>query len=390
MKELFQSYRKNYPNELSLLIEALKADEYFDISHFFKAMQIDEKYLFQLISRHKIIGYVFRILSTHLSEQTKGKITIQYKEHSHHTLKFVRQLILVSQKLDNWDLPYIAFKGPVLSQMLYNDPLVKNSVDLDFWVPLDHLETCHKALNEAGYRRVKPSHLTPKQQEKNYSISHHYTYVHQTDRVVIELHWNITNPFSLLPLTFQEAYNSHIHVNLHNHKIKTLSYVHYLLYLAVHGSIHRWSRLTWLKDFSELLKLSTEKQQEEVFRMAKKLQLEKPVKQAFWLAYTIFDISLRDMILKKHPVKRSFFYIDPFKSLNKSTNRLSKEKLPGLFYKWHIRQNSKYRFSLFFRLRTHFTDWEIIKLPDKLFFLYYLLRPFFLVFRGIKSLLRRN
>jgi len=386
MKEIFLKYQKTYSPELSFLIDILKKES----PEYQQVQSLNKNYLLQLISRHKLIGYIYNDLSAYLDADSKKTLKGQYEQHSRHTLKFVRQLIFVSQKLSDWELPYIAFKGPVLSQILYNGPLVKNSVDLDFWVPLDHVETCHKALNEAGYSRVKPRHLTPKQQKKNYSISHHYTYVHQTDRVVIELHWNITNPFSLLPLTFQEAYNSHIHDNLHNHKIKTLSYVHYLLYLAVHGSIHRWSRLTWLKDFSELLKLSTEKQQEEVLRTAEKLQLEKPVKQAFWLAYAIFDISLSDMILRKHPVKKSFFYIDPFKSLNKSTNRLSKEKLPGLFYKWHIRQNSKYRFSLFFRLRTHFTDWEIIKLPDKLFFLYYLLRPFFLVFRGVKSLLRRN
>lgn len=390
MQRIYQTYRKLYSNELLFLLDMLKSEKESSTPETTRHLPVNEKKLIPLVTRHKLIGYVYKQLSPKLSSETKESLTAQYKQHTRHTLTFIRQLILVSQKFDQNNIPYLAFKGPVLSQMLYGDPLVKHSVDLDFWVSLDNIENCEAILNDAGFIRVKPGKLTPRQRMKNYSINHHYTYVNQAERVVIELHWNITNPFSLLPLTFQDAYSSHTHVELHNHQIKTLSYVHYLLYLAVHGSIHRWSRLTWLKDFSALLSLSTENQQQQVFRIADEFQLTKPVKQAFWLSYVIFETPVSDEILKHHPIKPTFFYTDPVKSITKSTSRLNKEKLPGLIYKWHIRNNSKYRFSIFFRLRTHFTDWEIIKLPDQLFFLYYLLRPFFIVFRGVRSLLRRN
>ncbi|MFO8234490.1 MAG: nucleotidyltransferase family protein [Bacteroidales bacterium] len=384
MKELFQSYKKEYPNELSLLIEVLKADEHARISQYLENKQVDESYLLQLILRHKIIGYVYKILSPYLGEQTKEQITRQYREHSHHTLKFTRQLILVSQKLDEWNLPYIAFKGPVLSQMLYKDPLVKHSVDLDFWVPLEHIEKCHETLSEAGFVRVKPGiSLTPKQKKKNYSISHHYTYVRKDEKVVIELHWNITNPYSLLPLSFDEAYHSSMEVDLNGHKINTLSNKYYLLYLAVHGSVHKWARLTWLKDFGTLLKQSNYQQQQEVFRLAKNFQLTKPVNQAFLLASAIFDVAVDESLIKKDRFSNSSFYTTPLKSMLKTSNRSNLEKIPALFYKWHIRDSWVYRFSLLFRLRTHFTDWETVRLPDNLFFLYYLLRPFLFFYRNL-------
>ena len=391
MKELFQSYKKEYPNELSLLVEVLKADEESNISQYFEENRIDENYLLQLISRHKIIGYVYKLLGPHLSKQTKEKITRQYKEHSLHTLTFVRQLILISQKLDEYNIPYIAFKGPVLSQMLYKDPLVKHSVDLDFWVPLEHIEKCHEVLSETGFLRIIPKlTLTPKQKKKNYSISHHYTYFHKKEKVMMELHWNITNPFSLLPLSFNEAYRSRIKVDLNGHDINTLSYEHYLLYLAVHGSEHKWSKLTWLKDFSVLLKQTTYQQQKKVVSLAGELQLTRPVNQAFLLASAIFDVAVDESLIKNEDFRNSLFYTMPLKSMVKSGKRLNLKKIPALFYKWHIRDNHAYRLSLLFRLRTHYTDWETVRLPDNLFFLYYLLRPFLLVFRAIRGLLRRN
>jgi len=391
MKEVFQSYKKEYPNELSLLIDVLKADENAEISQHLKNNTINETSLLQLISRHKIIGYVYKLLSPHLSESAKERITRQYREHSHHTLKFVRQLILVSRKLEERNLPYIAFKGPALSQMLYENPLVKHSVDLDFWVPLEHVETCHEALSEAGFVRVNPRlNLTPKQKKKNYSISHHYAYVHKDEKVVIELHWNITNPYSLLPLSFDEAYHSSIKVDLNGHKINTLNYNYYLLYLAVHGSVHKWARLTWLRDFSAMLEQANDEQQKEVFRLAGKFQLTKPVNQAFLLATTIFDVAVDESLIKNEDFRNSLFYRTPLKSMTKVSSRLNLEKIPLLFYRWHIRDSRRYRLSLLFRLRTHFTDWEMIKLPDKLFFLYYLLRPFLLVFRAIQGLLKRK
>ena len=384
---MYLKYRETYPPELSFLIDVLKPDD----SQYQENRSINEDELLKLISRHKLIGYIYNTLSAKVSVESKRRLKNQYEQHSRHTLTFVRQLILVSQKLDEWNLQYIAFKGPVLSQMLYGAPLVKHSVDLDFWVPLEHIEKSHEALSEAGFIRVTPRlTLTPKQKKKNYTISHHYAYVHKDEKVVIELHWNITNPFSLLPLSFKEAYKSSIKVNLNGHKINTLSYEHYLLYLAVHGSVHKWARLTWLKDFSSLLEQANDQQQKEVFRLAGKLQLTKPLNQAFLLADAIFDVDVDESLIKNEDFRNSLFYKTPLKSMTRGGSRLNLEKIPLLFYKWHIRDSRTYRFSLLFRLRTHFTDWEMVRLPDNLFFLYYLLRPFLLIFRAVQGLLRWN
>lgn len=391
MNDSFQKYYDRYPAELSLLLEVLREDKHFSINETLKKNQINEEYLLQLISRHKVIGYLYKNLSPHLSSPTRSVLSNNYKEHTKHTLSYVRRLILTSQKLNKHQIPYLAFKGPVLSEMLYHDPLVKDSLDIDLWVPVEYVEDCQQILYGEGFIRILPeSKLTLKKQKKNYSISHHYTYFHKDERVVIELHWNITNPFSLLPLSFSEAYKGYSIVTLNNHELTTLSYEHYLQYLAVHGSSHKWSRLHWLKDFSTLLKISNRKQLKNAFVLAEKLKLSKPLTQAITISHKFFGVSVDTSLFNPKTIKNTFFYRTPFKSIPKSNKKLKKEKIKTLVYRWHIRKNPTYRFSLLFRLRTHFKDWEILNLPDSLFFLYYPLRPFLFLYRAIASRFKRN
>ncbi len=387
MKELYLKYREAYPPELSFLIDVLKSED----CQYQENRSINEDELLKLISRHKVIGYIYKNLSPHVSTPARSALSNNYKEHTRHTLNYVRRLILTSQKLDKHHIPYLAFKGPVLSEMLYSDPLVKDSVDLDLWVPLEYVEECHQTLYEEGFVRVAPKiKLSPKQKQKNFSISHHYAYLHNEDKVVIELHWNITNPFSLLPLAFEEAFKEYRIVNLNNHELRTLSYEHYILYLAVHGSSHKWSRLHWLKDFSTLLKAANEEQLKSAFHLAEDFKLTKPLIQAFWISHELFGISVPSSLFNPKQIKNSFFFRSPLKSIPKSTKKLKKGKIQTLIYRWQIRSNPTYRFSLLFRLRTHFTDWEVVKLPDSLFFLYYPLRPFLFFYRAITSRFKRN
>ncbi len=391
MKDSFQKYYDRYPAELSLLLKILREGKHSGIAEAFKKNRINEEYLLKLISRHKVIGYLYKNLSPHLSSPARSVFSNNYKEHTRHTLNYVRRLILTSQKLDKHQIPYLAFKGPVLSEMLYHNPLVKDSLDLDIWVPLKYVEKFQQIIYDEGFIRIAPkARLTPKQKKKNYSISHHYTYLHKDERVVIELHWNITNPFSLFPLTFREAYKEYNTVTLNNHELRTLSHEHYLLYLAVHGSSHKWSRLHWLKDFSALLKASSKEQLNRAFQVAEKLKLSKPLIQALWISHKIFDTPIDESFVNTKQIKNSFFFNTPLKSIPKPTQKLKKEKIKTIFYRWQIRKNAAYRFSLLFRLRTHFKDWETLKLPDSLFFLYYPLRPFLFLYRLIFSRLKRN
>jgi len=75
--------------------------------------------------------------------------------------------------------------------------------------------------------------------------------------------------------------------------------------------------------------------------------------------------------------------------LSIATTELKQQGLIGkmrfVFYRIGLKKDLKYYFDLIYRLRTHYTDWSLMKLPDYMFFLYYLLRPVFLLLKVFRK-----
>jgi len=62
-----------------------------------------------------------------------------------------------------------------------------------------------------------------------------------------------------------------------------------------------------------------------------------------------------------------------------------KEKLLNVFYTISLNKQSILSKVLIYKNLTNITDWLTLRLPENLFFLYFLLRPFIWVFRKLKA-----
>ena len=60
---------------------------------------------------------------------------------------------------------------------------------------------------------------------------------------------------------------------------------------------------------------------------------------------------------------------------NIKTKKLNRIKFP--FYLARLRKEINYKMRCFIKLGTNASDWATLELPDFLFFMYYVLRPFF-------------
>jgi hypothetical protein len=106
--------------------------------------------------------------------------------------------------------------------------------------------------------------------------------------------------------------------------------------------------------------------------------------QACILSECLYNIKLPDF-LKSELIGQKLLKI-PLKSI--ATTELKQRNIFGkfkyVFYRLKLKPDFKYYFDLVYRLRTHFSDWELLKLPDSFFFLYYPLRPFLMIFKILK------
>ena len=171
------------------------------------------------------------------------------------TMRGLRQLADLRQatnRLTESGIPSLVLKGLPLSVRLFGTPLARECVDIDLLVPPDAVADAERALSQGGWRLVKPSfHPTPAR------IRCYDRFV--KDRLfvghgsVLELHHRLVgNPF-LLRTRFDSLRLNAALVEVGGHRFAALGDDDLLLYLAVHGQLHRWSRLKWLCDIAALI-----------------------------------------------------------------------------------------------------------------------------------------
>jgi len=378
----YTSYIENtYSKELLLIIELSKHEpDRGKINQL--VAHVDFESFYALTIKHRMVSHVLHhtelisntIPASYLEKLKKTKI-----EQAQRALNYMLYVIQIHEQLEIQSIKHCFFKGPMLSLQLYDDIGMRNFGDIDILVEKQDAEKAKEIIEELNFKCIYPKiKLTPKQQKVNYTISHHYHFKHRAKALDVELHWNISNPKSYVGIETSEILSFSDNINVSNRILPYISHIQNLVYLAAHGAIHQWYRLFWLKDFSVLLNKSTEKEIEEAWKLSKKLHLENCFIQACCMCNLYYDI----IIPKSIPLKIDLLKV-PVQSI--FIGELKQQGIKGMFrfifYRLKLKRNLNYNFDLIFRLRTHLSDWEIIKLPDFFFFLYYLLRPFILAYK---------
>ena len=380
---------RQFSNELQLLI--LLSQQHLNTAEIEKTEAlkklVDWKLLFDLAHKHRLVSHIVKQTNKHqniLKPEIKKQLKETQKELSKKALLYSQYLLKIHQALKEKNIPHTFFKGPLLSLNLYQDIGFRDYRDIDLLVPLGHIEKAKSIIQELGFAMLAPKNaLSNKQKKINYTISHHYHLKKPGLPIEIELHWNLTNPKTYFPLETQKIIAGSEYIEIAQHKLPYISKPVNIVFLAAHGAIHQWYRLFWLKDFSETICQSTDRELQDAWQLSQNLTLEKTFIQACWLSNLLYKSSI-PTFLKQAGYSNSLFKYGLKAIGNKDLRQQGVSgKIKFVLYRLKLKPNIKYYFSLIFRLRTHYTDWEALPLPANLFFLYYILRPFILVYKSI-------
>lgn len=383
MKYDVNDMEQKFSNELKLLI-FLSQDDLNTATFQGKLNGIDWKVFLDLTLKHRLVSHILKhseFLTKEIPPSVYQKLVDYRLAHSRKALNYAVHAIRIYQQFTANTISHCFFKGPLLSLELYHDIGYRNFGDIDILVDKKDVEKAKTILEELDFRCIYPKiKLTAKQKKINYSISHHYHFVHPVQSIDIELHWSITNPQSYFGVETKEILSNTRKLKVSNYELPYLSKIENLVYQAAHGSIHQWYRLFWLKDFSRLITLATPHEIKEAYQLSKKLKLNHSFIQACKLSNLIYKTDLPDAIDLK--INRNLIRI-PLHSIHSTdlNQRGIKGKIGSIFYRLKLKPSLNYYWDLIFRLRTHLTDWELIRLPNFLFFLYYVLRPFLLIYK---------
>lgn len=376
-----RSQFKNIP-ELNLLIQCSRpTNDNKSAQEIEKTIQgnVDWNYLFDLIQRHKLFPSVYetlkpfnKLIPSSFFKAIKNNVETNTKK----MLALTGELIKLTSLFAEKGIHVICLKGPPLSYQLYGTIAGKESKDLDLIVSPDDLDNSHAILSDNGYDCIEPDfELSNRQLRENIKLIHHNTYFNQKKRILLELHWRFFTPASLCPLKTNQILKNYQEISLLNNKIKILEKNDQLSYLAVHGAIHKWYRLFWLKDFTEFITKNNFNWMK-ILRDSEEKGSFNSIAQALYTAEIIYGIQIPEF---KKTKLINYLVASSLKAITQK-EEIEKSKIIYIvtrpFYLMRLRKNLSHKLKCINALRTKSSHWKILPLPDFLFFLYYFLRPF--------------
>lgn len=217
--------------------------------------EIDWTYLFQLAQRHSVVPLLHLQLDRHASDLVPSAHLQKLKQH--HLENAARNTLLTAELtrlvtlFANAGIDSIPYKGPVLALVAYDNIALRRFVDLDIIVKKHDVVKARDILLAQDYTPAKS--LSFDQQELLLRTQHNIQFSRDNHRLIVELHWEVAPHLFASTVDADELWQNLVTIDLNGTSVKALSPEDLLFSLCVHGSRHLWERLAWICDIAELL-----------------------------------------------------------------------------------------------------------------------------------------
>lgn len=155
------------------------------------------------------------------------------------SLRHTATLLDVMVALETHGVEAVAWKGPALAQSAYGHLALRTFADLDILVHERDLGRADETVRALGFRPRRPMRTAGE-----------WTFARDDDGVIVELHWALPRMTKALSLRILRSER----VMVGGRRLAQLIPSDLLVTLCAHGGRHRWERLQWIADISEVLR----------------------------------------------------------------------------------------------------------------------------------------
>lgn len=336
------------------------------------------------VKRHKLASIVASdeiMVTDNCLPQFVANEIVQIRQASAvKALAVFRETLTIQTLLDEHQVSCAFVKGVVLSQQLFGDCTMRETNDVDLFVPRDQIDAAEITLLNAGYRQITPMQpLTKRQRESFLYFGRHLIYCHPHNQAHIELHWQFGgNPHCVPDIDLIEMLKQVATVEVYGYPIKTFSSIDTFLFLLIHGWLHHWAEIKWLFDIAILISQLSEKVFVTLHARAINLGLERAFASTLALLRTVFGNFLPAW-LNKYTTKSAGWLVRQSLSVicQRDISYLEKprQRLIATLLETQLQRSLRYKLFHLYRLNFSTDDWYQFPLPDQLFPLYVLLHP---------------
>jgi hypothetical protein len=283
------------------------------------------------------------------------------------------------QALETAGIPAISLKGPALALLVYQNVALRQFMDLDLLIrPVDVPKAC-AALTCNGYRLDSPL-ANNWDGRLMWSGDRELKFVQDGNGAVLDVHWGVLPPncpFQMpVDLLFDFARKEH----QNGTSFLSFSREHLFVFLCAHGAKHCWRSLQWLCDLAGYVNRFQDLDWESCIRQAITMHCELVVAHSLLLAQQVLGLTLPEAI-DSFVREDSKANMAAAKAIRFLMNPADMGAYDALDYYLSFTRN--WREKLHCTARQIFVpnaaDWERVRLPHYLSFIYYVIRPLRLV-----------
>lgn len=340
--------------------------------------------------KHRITNLLQKALAEKaipISTKLSDSLSLQNKKGTIRMLSFTAEICLICEAFNQQSIAVIPLKGPIASKQIYGDYTAKSSRDIDLLIRKEQLKMCIRILEDNGYVNSYPFNSLSKKQKKAFQRSNNQlAFFHPKKKIQVEIHWRLFANRHYLPLTFDELLKDSSPMVVGKTTVNCLSNKHLLLYLCAHGSKHQWALLYWLLEVATLIQ-KDKFDWKTILKEAIKLGIERPLVQGLLLTEILFKLPAPKVIQELYQQSKiTQEIVETSRAIIMEEDLFSQEAsvsnyLKILDYKIKLSNRIQYKLS-YFKINS-INDFELVKLPDSLFFGYFWLRPIFWFWRYI-------
>jgi hypothetical protein len=350
--------------------------------------EIDWDEFVGLVRRHGVSALAYTMLCRHagglLPDKIKDSMRVQHIQMSGQALRQTGELVRIGKFFSDQGVPIIPLKGALLSQVLYGNPAMRESSDIDILVQPEYIDQADYLLTAEGYQcEYSEIELTEKQKKHLHNHAHHFGYFHKESGFVVELHFR---SFLWTPEQTAELWKNCQSINFMKIQFSSLSDDCLLLYLCEHGARHEWFCLKWLGDVAVLFSQDRKVDWIRFFDLAERLDLTRVLVSAALIVHWLYNIQLPEPLCRLIQKEQNIVELCSL-AVN---NLIVAQKHEGV---WSPRLTEAMRIKKlkpslpYIMILKEFSigpeDFKTLSLPDKWFWLYYPLRPFTWILRKI-------
>jgi hypothetical protein len=227
--------------------------------------------------------------------ETERSLRSAYEANLRRSLWFTAELARIMQHFQRRQVRALPYKGPVLAHALYRDVGLRSFSDLDFLISPADFNRAKRALSEIGYRPA--TELNPAVEQLWLRTGNERSFDSAAGTNLVELQWALLSHFYAVRLAVEDLLARAGRTIMGGCEVPCLSPEDSLLALCLHAAKHLWTRLIWLSDIAETLRLPNI-DYTLVLSRARELGIARILAVSFWLVKDELHAELPDVAEK--------------------------------------------------------------------------------------------